>query len=42
MVVVLVITPILLTLAITGVLTDLGFLLGELITNAVSGIGTMF
>ena len=42
MVVVLVITPILLTLAITGVLTDLGFLLGQLITNAVAGIGTMF
>ena len=41
MVVVLVVTPILLTLAITGVLTDLGFLLGSLLADAVSNIGTM-
>jgi hypothetical protein len=37
----LVITPILLVLAITGVLTDLGFLIGNVIANAVSGISTM-
>ena len=41
MIVVLVITPVLLTLAITGVLTDLGFLIGKLIADTVSGIGGM-
>ena len=41
MVVVLVITPILLTLAITGVLTDLGFLIGKLLTDAIANIGQM-
>jgi hypothetical protein len=41
MIVVLVVTPILLTLAITGVLTDLGFLLGQLLANAISGISGM-
>ena len=38
MVVVLVLTAILLTLAITGVLTDLGFVLGEMIAEAISKI----
>jgi hypothetical protein len=37
----LVITPILLVLAITGVLTDLGFLLGDVIANAIGGISSM-
>lgn len=41
MVPLLVVTPILLTLAITGVLTDLGFLLGDLLARAVESIGNM-
>jgi len=39
MAVVLVLTPILLVLAISGALTNLGFMLGELLANAVSNIG---
>lgn len=38
---VLIVTPILIVLAVTGVLTDLGFLLGDLIAQAVGGIGNM-
>lgn len=41
MAVVLVITPILLTLAITGVLTQLGFLIGDLLARGISSIGQM-
>lgn len=41
MTVVLVITPVLLVLAISGALTDLGFLLGDLLANAIEGIGGM-
>lgn len=41
MTVVLIITPVLLVLAISGALTDLGFLLGDLLANAIEGIGTM-
>lgn len=41
MVIYLVLAPLLLTLAITGVLTDLGFMLGNLIANALSGVGAM-
>ena len=41
MVIILVITPIFLVLAVTGALTDLGFLIGEMLANAVSGIGGM-
>ena len=37
----LVITTLLITLAITGALTDIGFLLGELIANGLSGISGM-
>ncbi|MBO5387973.1 MAG: hypothetical protein J6A59_07535 [Lachnospiraceae bacterium] len=37
----LVLTPILLTLAITGVLTDLGFLLGGMLADAIANIGNM-
>lgn len=36
------VTPILLVLAISGVLSDLGFMLGELLTRAISGMGNMF
>lgn len=39
MVLVLVFTPIMLVLAISGVLTQLGFALGELISNALRGFG---
>ncbi len=39
MTVILVITPILLVLAVTGVLTQLGFLIGGLLANAIGGIG---
>ena len=39
--VILVGTPILLTLAITGVLTDLGFLIGDLLATAIASIGNM-
>ena len=39
--VILVATPILLTLAITGVLTDLGFLIGDMLTTAIASIGNM-
>ncbi|MEE1072225.1 MAG: hypothetical protein U0L26_07535, partial [Cellulosilyticum sp.] len=41
MTVILVATPILLTLAITGVLTDLGFLIGDMLTTAIASIGNM-
>jgi hypothetical protein len=41
MVVILILTPILLTLAITGVLTDLGFLIGDMLTTAIGSIGGM-
>ena len=41
MTVVLIITPVLLVLAISGALTDLGFLLGDLLANAIEGIGGM-
>ena len=41
MVVVLVVTPILLVLAVSGALTSLGFLLGDLLAKAVSNIGNM-
>ena len=41
MVVLLVATVILLTLAITGALTDLGFLIGQVLTNSIQGIGNM-
>lgn len=41
MTVVLVLTPIFLTLAVTGVLTKLGFLLGEVVANAVGNVGNM-
>lgn len=39
MMIVLVLTPILLVLAVTGVLTQLGFMLGELISNALRSFG---
>jgi hypothetical protein len=39
MLAVLIITPILLTLALTGVLTQVGFLLGDLLVNAIRGFG---
>lgn len=39
MVLVLVLTPVMLVLAISGVLTQLGFVLGELISNALRGFG---
>lgn len=42
MAILLVLTPILFTLAVTGVLTDLGFLLGEILANAIASIGNMF
>ena len=42
MIVVLVLTPIFLVLAISGALTNLGFLLGELIARAIAGISNMF
>lgn len=41
MIVVLILAPIFLVLAVTGALTDLGFLVGEMLANAVSGIGGM-
>lgn len=41
MIIVLVVTPILLVLAITGTLTDLGFLLGEIISKGINNIGNM-
>lgn len=41
MVVVLVMVPILITLAVTGTLTSLGFLIGDLLVDAISGIGDM-
>ena len=42
MMIVLVATPIFLVLAVTGTLTELGFLLGDLLANAISNIGGMF
>ena len=41
MIIVLVVTPILLTLAITGVLNNLGFLIGEAIEKMIISIGNM-
>lgn len=41
MIVVLVITPVLLTLAITGVLTNLGFLIGDVIGKGITSISGM-
>ena len=41
MTVVLVITPILLVLAMTGTLTNLGFLLGDAIAKGIAGVGSM-
>lgn len=41
MMVVLIITPVLLTLAITGVLTNLGFLIGDVIAKGITSIGGM-
>ena len=41
MTVVLVITPVLLTLAATGVLTKLGFLIGDMLARAIANIGQM-
>lgn len=41
MMVVLIITPILLTLAITGVLTNLGFLIGDVIVKGITSISGM-
>lgn len=41
MVVVLVLVPILITLAVTGTLTSLGFLIGDLLIDAIAGIGEM-
>lgn len=42
MTVILVITPIMLVLAVSGVLVNLGFMLGDLLTRAISGLGNMF
>jgi hypothetical protein len=41
MFIVLIITPVLLLLAITGTLTNLGFMIGDLIVSMVNGIGSM-
>lgn len=41
MTVVLIITPILLTLAITGVLQNLGFLIGDMLVRLINGVGGM-
>lgn len=41
MVVVLIMVPILLTLAVTGALTNLGFFLGGLLVDVITGIGNM-
>ena len=38
---VLIITPILLTLAVTGVLVDFGFLIGDVLARAIASIGNM-
>lgn len=42
MAVVCILTPILLILATTGALTNLGFLLGDVLARAIGSIGTMF
>lgn len=42
MTVVCILTPILLILATTGALTNLGFLLGDVLARAIGSIGTMF
>lgn len=42
MVVIMILTPILLALALTGTLTDLGFLLGDVICAGINSIGGMF
>lgn len=41
MIVVLILVPVLLTLAITGALTDLGFFIGSLLVELIEGIGSM-
>ena len=41
MIPVLVVTPIFLVLAISGVLSDLGFFIGEAIANMISGLGAI-
>lgn len=41
MIVVMVLTPIMLVLAVTGTLTELGFLLGELISRLIGNLGGM-
>ena len=41
MIVVLIIVPILITLAVTGALTNLGFTLAQLIVEGISKIGGM-
>lgn len=41
MMVVLIVTPVLLTLAITGVLTNLGFLIGDIIAKGITSISGM-
>lgn len=41
MILVLVLVPILLTLAVTGTLTNLGFLIGDLLIDAIASIGDM-
>lgn len=42
MTVIMILTPVLLVLALTGTLTDLGFLLGDVICAGISSIGGMF
>lgn len=42
MIVTLIIVPVLLVLAATGALTNLGFLIGNLLCDAIAGIGEMF
>lgn len=41
MIIVLILVPILITLAVTGTLTNLGFLIADLIVDAIAGIGDM-
>lgn len=41
MIIVLIVTPILLVLAVTGTLTDLGFMIGELISKGINNLGNM-
>lgn len=42
MVIILVVTPLLLILTVTGVLTNLGFLLGDVIIKAIGSFGSLF